>query len=207
VALLHLPACTTGRCCGKHGDAAWTHRTPLKPSARRSLTTPGICQPAHLQPLFGPPTRTLLCREFLQGAAVTAVTEAPIPMSYNRLGEQATQQRIASHTRQGFPKYEEALGSRCPLLPSLRLTRAGPQGGAEDFEMDPRRPLGRTPSPGQPLRNYQLEDRYASPGPLEIPMGPNPAAASGDRLPLQPSVCVAPSAVLRRRRLTAPSIR
>jgi chitin synthase len=54
--------------------------------------------------------------------------------------------------------------------------------------MDPRRPLGRTPSPGQPLRNYQLEDRYASPGPLEIPMGPNPAAASGDRLPLQPSV-------------------
>lgn len=59
--------------------------------------------------------------------------------------------------------------------------------------MDPRRQPGRTLSPGQPLRGYQLEDRYASPAPppggvLEIPMGPNPAAASGDRLPLQPSV-------------------
>ena len=74
--------------------------------------------------------------------------------------------------------------------------------------MDPRRQVGRTPSPGQPLRGYQLEDRYASPhqdryaspqpsGILEIPMGPNPAAASGDRLPLQPSVCIAPP---RRRR-------
>jgi chitin synthase len=67
--------------------------------------------------------------------------------------------------------------------------RLGSQGGADDpYEMDPRRPVGRTPSPGQPLRNYQLEDRYASsPGPLEIPMGPT-ATASGDRLPLQPSV-------------------
>ncbi|KAF1849058.1 glycosyltransferase family 2 protein [Cucurbitaria berberidis CBS 394.84] len=59
--------------------------------------------------------------------------------------------------------------------------------------MDPRRP-GRTPSPGQPLRGYQLEDRYASPSPqpgvLEIPMGPNTAAASADRLPLQPSYSV-----------------
>jgi hypothetical protein len=54
--------------------------------------------------------------------------------------------------------------------------------------------MGRTPSPGQPLRGYQLEDRYgSSPGPLEIPMGPNPAAASGDRLPLQPSVRVCAS--------------
>ena len=68
--------------------------------------------------------------------------------------------------------------------------RLGSQGAADDnYEMDPRRPVGRTPSPGQPLRGYQLEDRYgSSPGPLEIPMGPNPAAASGDRLPLQPSV-------------------
>jgi chitin synthase len=71
--------------------------------------------------------------------------------------------------------------------------RLGSHSGADDnYEMDPRRPVGRTPSPGQPLqplRNYQLEDRYASsPGPLEIPMGPHTAMASGDRLPLQPSV-------------------
>ena len=58
--------------------------------------------------------------------------------------------------------------------------------------MDPRRPgPGRTPSPGHPLAGYQLEDNYGShAGPLEIPMGPNMIhpAASGDRLPLQPSV-------------------
>lgn len=61
--------------------------------------------------------------------------------------------------------------------------------------MDPRRPgPGRTPSPGHPLAGYQLEDNYGShAGPLEIPMGPNIGthpAASGDRLPLQPSVGV-----------------
>ncbi|KAH8712085.1 chitin synthase-domain-containing protein [Phaeosphaeriaceae sp. PMI808] len=73
----------------------------------------------------------------------------------------------------------------------MSYNRLGSQSGAKDYEMDPRRPAGRTPSPGQPLHNYQLEDRYgASPAPLEIPMGPNPAAASGDRLPLQPSYSV-----------------
>ncbi|UPX20092.1 chitin synthase I [Ascochyta rabiei] len=62
------------------------------------------------------------------------------------------------------------------------------------YEMDPRRPgPGRTPSPGRPLAGYQLEDNYGShAGPLEIPMGPTMThpAASGDRLPLQPSYSV-----------------
>ncbi|RMZ67668.1 chitin synthase A [Pyrenophora seminiperda CCB06] len=77
----------------------------------------------------------------------------------------------------------------------MSYNRLGQPGNDDPYDMDPRRPAGRTPSPGQPLRGYQLEDRYASPGPshsgiLEIPMGPNPAAASGDRLPLQPSYSV-----------------
>ncbi|EUC31242.1 glycosyltransferase family 2 protein [Bipolaris zeicola 26-R-13] len=68
-----------------------------------------------------------------------------------------------------------------------------PGGNDDPFEMDPRRGNGRTPSPGQPLRGYQLEDRFTSPSPsgvLEIPMGPNQAIASSDRLPLQPSYSV-----------------
>lgn len=78
----------------------------------------------------------------------------------------------------------------------MSYNRLGSPPNPYDNDMDPRRPgPGRTPSPGQPLRGYQLEDRYASPAPppsgiLEIPMGPNPAAASGDRLPLQPSYSV-----------------
>lgn len=78
----------------------------------------------------------------------------------------------------------------------MSYNRLGSPANPYDSEMDQRRPgAGRTPSPGQPLRGYQLEDRYASPAPapstiLEIPMGPNPAAASGDRLPLQPSYSV-----------------
>ncbi|KAF2007635.1 glycosyltransferase family 2 protein [Amniculicola lignicola CBS 123094] len=57
--------------------------------------------------------------------------------------------------------------------------------------MDPRRP-GRSPSPGQPLQSYQLDDRYAQPGgPLDMPMGPGPGPGTpGDRLALQPSYSV-----------------
>ncbi|KAF2260467.1 hypothetical protein CC78DRAFT_25118 [Lojkania enalia] len=57
--------------------------------------------------------------------------------------------------------------------------------------MDPRRP-GRSPSPGQPLQSYQLDDPYgSSSGPLEIPMGPVPGAGTpSDRLQLQPSYSV-----------------
>jgi hypothetical protein len=93
------------------------------------------------------------------------------------LGDRATQS-----TTPDTIDYEAFQQADCPK---------GPPGGEDPYEMDPRRQPGRTPSPGQPLRGYQLEDRYASPAPqpgiLEIPMGP---AASGDRLPLQPSVRV-----------------
>ncbi|CAI6244364.1 unnamed protein product [Periconia digitata] len=56
--------------------------------------------------------------------------------------------------------------------------------------MNPLR-TNRSPSPGQPLQNYQLEDHYVPQpsGALEIPMGPGPLASS-DRLQLQPSYSV-----------------
>ena len=56
--------------------------------------------------------------------------------------------------------------------------------------MDPRR-TGRTPSPGQPLHGYQLEDGPYRPqqGPLQIPMGLG-SLASSDTLVPQPTFSV-----------------
>ena len=58
----------------------------------------------------------------------------------------------------------------------------------EDHPMDPHH-HGRSPSPGQPLHGYQLEDGPYRPqqAPLQIPMGP---AGSGDRLAPQPTYSV-----------------
>ncbi|MCJ1287850.1 Chitin synthase, class 1 [Xylographa opegraphella] len=74
-----------------------------------------------------------------------------------------------------------------------RLGHPDYQGEEDEFASPTMHPhTGRTPSPGQPLAGYQLEDGPYRPqqAPLQIPMGPPGHMASSDRLAAQPTYSV-----------------